>query len=78
MPEMTGYQTLTFYDLHEDCDCIRISGFDGRGGEFWMKRQREITGRGKRAQLDNCLAAIRHAIELGLEPGEVVVDEADT
>lgn len=75
---MTGHQTLTFYDLHEDRECIRISGFDGRGGEFWMKRVRAVSGPQKREQLDTCLASIREAIAMGLQPGEVIVDEEPT
>jgi hypothetical protein len=74
MPHMTTSQQIHFWDPGLDADAVRISGFDGRGGEFWMKLPVAQAGRARRAQMAQALAAIEEAIEAGLEPGEVVIE----
>lgn len=72
---IAGYQQIRFYDPAVDAEGVRISGFDGKGGEFWMRLALAPAGRARRAQREQALAAIAEAIEIGLEPGEVIVDE---
>jgi hypothetical protein len=71
---MTRHQQVRFYDPHMDAEAVRISGFDDRGDEFWMKRRLAPEGALRRIQREEALSAIAEAIEAGLEPGEVIVD----
>ncbi len=73
MPNMTAFQELRFYDPFIDAEGIRISGFDGRGGEYFMRLPLAKSGRARREQRNDALAAIEEAIKAGLEPGEVIV-----
>jgi hypothetical protein len=69
---MTAHQTIRFYDPSIDGEAVRISGFDGRGGEFWCKRALPVSAKARRAQKEEALELIEQAIEAGLEPGEVI------
>lgn len=69
---VTAFQTLRYWDVALDGEAVRISGFDGRGGEYWTKRALPTSARARRAQREEAEALIEEAIEAGLEPGEVL------
>lgn len=72
---MPGYfQQLRFYDPGIDGEAIRISGFDGKGGEFFMTLELAAAGAARRKQRRDVEDAISEAIDAGLEPGEVRID----
>lgn len=71
MTSMKAYQQVQFYDPFEDAQCVRISGFSGRG-EFWCKRIVPPSGKARRDMLAAALELIQAAIEADLEPGEVI------
>jgi len=72
---LTGWQKIEFYDPALDAQAARISGFDGRGGEYWRKVPLCPTGKSRRAQINAVLDEIEDAIALAdrgqREPGEV-------
>lgn len=73
---MRPYQALRYYSPAHDCDCTRLSIFDGKGGEFFQTVPMTM-GQGKawREERERRLEQIEQAIDLGLQPGEVVVDQ---
>lgn len=72
---MRGYfQALHYYDPNTDAEAVRISGFDGRGGEFFMRMPLADAGHARRKQRKDAEQAITMAIDAGLQPGEVVTD----
>jgi hypothetical protein len=72
-----GWQQLRYWSPHTDRDMVRYSGFDGKGGEFWIEREwQAASGSAKRRQREQALEAINEAIDAGLEPGRVITDES--
>ena len=71
---MTAHQQIRFYDPYTDSEGVRISGFDGKGGEFFQRLALAPSGKARRLQREKALEAIEEAIEAGLEPGEVIVE----
>lgn len=74
MTKMKHHQKLRYYDLAADEEALRISGFDGKGGEFWIRMTLPVSGAERRRKEAEALAAIAQAIAAGLEPGQVIVD----
>jgi hypothetical protein len=75
MPTLTSFSQVRFWDIATNEMAVRFSGFDDRGSEFWMKEPMTRAGESRRKQRERVMALIQEAIEAGLEPGEVVVDE---
>jgi hypothetical protein len=69
MPLRTWRQ-YRFYDVTNDCDAVRISGFSGHG-EYWVARPVAQGGKSRRQQLDEALDQIEAAIDAEAQPGEV-------
>jgi hypothetical protein len=72
MPEnshkMIAWRYQTAYDIFEDAIMTRVSGFDERSQEHWMKVR---NGKGWRDRRDDAACIIQAAIERGEPPGEV-------
>jgi hypothetical protein len=72
---LTTWSQLRYYDPEIDAEAVRISGFDGRGGEFWRSVPLCAAGKSRLEQRNAVLDEIENAIALadrGLrQPGEV-------
>jgi hypothetical protein len=53
------------------CDAVRMSCFDGLGGEFFIIIPADDEGRAFREARQFAAEAIHEAMSLGLQPGEV-------
>lgn len=69
-----GYHEFMFWSPILDADMCRVTLFDERGGEYYMLVDHE-SGKHYRRRREDALRAITAAIEIGLEPGEVKVND---
>ena len=65
---------VVYYDARLDGEAVRLSGFDHRGGEYWISELIAPAGKSRRLQQERALSAISEAIDAGLEPGQVIVE----
>ena len=72
------YSEFSFYSPIYDAECFRISVSDGRTGEFFAIIKNPGLGRSLREARARALNAIEAAIEAGLNPGEVEVNDEDS
>jgi hypothetical protein len=68
---MRGVAEYRYWSPVLGCEAARISGFDDRGGEFFMIIPVDEAGKKYRHARQSAAEAIGQAISLGLHPGEV-------
>lgn len=64
------YSEYRVYSPVSDAQVVRISMADERGAEYWIQIQGE--GAGYRRAHSQALTDLMEAIEMGMEPGEVL------
>lgn len=71
---MRSWTENKFYDVINDREGIRVTGFSGHGS-YWVQAALTPPGRSRRAQREHLLRLIDRAITRGDEPGEVAWSE---
>lgn len=69
------YSELSCYSPEFDSMCLRISVSDGHGGEFFCILPIPALGRSLRDARARALSTIEAAMESGMYPGEVEIDQ---
>jgi hypothetical protein len=69
------FQTIRFYNFATDSDAARISMFDDNGHEYFYVMDVPKSAKTWRAERARAVDAIGMAIDQGLTPGQVMIDE---